>query len=54
MIRLRVPEKFTKVTILDERGVPVEVGVTEDGARTFSAKAQTYIVRASLEYEPIP
>jgi len=54
VIRLRVPEKFTKVTIFDERGVPVEVGVTEDGARTFSAKAQTYIVRASLEYEPIP
>lgn len=45
-IRLRVPAKFVKPDIRDIHGTPVEAARTPDGAYTFPARPQVYIIQA--------
>lgn len=48
-IRLRIPEKFSKLKIVDIQGTPVPTTLTEDGLRIFSAQPQVYVVRAAVD-----
>ncbi|RMF91874.1 MAG: glycoside hydrolase family 95 protein [Planctomycetota bacterium] len=48
-LRLRVPEKFARVEILDGDGSAIDATRNDDGTLTFNASAGTYSVRASTK-----